>query len=517
MFRTIASKVSRDKDCSDRQFTLDIYNRVLEGALYDHLPWGFHNEKQSTGEYIPLRDRRPSVRYNLCRLVVDDSVSLLFSEGHFPTADCKDVKIKQSVADLIKETGLNEIMLEAATRGSVGSVAIHLRALKQGDGSHRIFFKSYRTTFLTPTFDPKAPDTLLKITETYKVKGSSLRQAGYTIEDKHLNSEFWFKREWDADNENWFNPWLVIADDANADLSRADVVDSGRSVNHGLGFVPWVWVKNLPGELKLVSVDGPNAMAGAGPQMQFSDHDGACTFAAAIDSMIEIDYQLSQSGRGLKYSMDPLLMLKEPAGAEDEFIKSPANALITGKDGDAKLLEIEGSAFQVVLEYVRALREMALEQIHGNRANSDKISAAQSGRAMELLNQALIWLADRLRVSYGEGALLSLLKMAIAAHRKYPLTVLGNKWPEMPADALISLTWPRWYQPTARDRQENATTLKSHKEAGHISRETAVKAIAPDYDIEDVAGELARIEADQKAEIALIPQGTNPGSVKTTI
>ena len=33
--------------------------------------------------------------------------------------------------------------------------------------------------------------------------------------------------------------------------------------------------------------------------------DGACTFRAAIETQIEIDYQLSQAGRGLKYSSDP--------------------------------------------------------------------------------------------------------------------------------------------------------------------------------------------------------------------
>ncbi len=45
----------------------------------------FMRREAQAGEYIPLRLRRPSVRYPLCRTVVEDSVSLLFSEGHFPT------------------------------------------------------------------------------------------------------------------------------------------------------------------------------------------------------------------------------------------------------------------------------------------------------------------------------------------------------------------------------------------------------------------------------------------------
>jgi hypothetical protein len=62
--------------------------------------------------------------------------------------------------------------------------------------------------------------------------------------------------------------------------------DDDRSMSHRLGFVPMVWIRNLPG--------------GRGV-------DGACTFRAAIETGIEIDYQLSQAGRGLKYSSDPTL------------------------------------------------------------------------------------------------------------------------------------------------------------------------------------------------------------------
>jgi hypothetical protein len=82
--------------------------------------------------------------------------------------------------------------------------------------------------------------------------------------------------------------------------------------------------------------------------------------------MIEIDYQLSQVGRGLKYSMDPLLLLKEPAAPQaGGFVKSAGNAMVVGKDGSGEMLEIGGEAFTVVMEYVRALRELGMESVHG--------------------------------------------------------------------------------------------------------------------------------------------------------
>lgn len=69
-----------------------------------------------------------------------------------------------------------------------------------------------------------------------------------------------------------------------------------------------------------------------------------------------------------------------------------ATALTLPMDGDAKLLEINGDASDAMLQQYRELRAIVLEQIHGNRAHADKISAAQSGRAMEMMCQSLVWL-----------------------------------------------------------------------------------------------------------------------------
>ncbi len=483
MFKTITSKIDRDQDYPDRQFVIDILTRVLDGSLYDHLPYDFHTEKNDAGEYIPLRDRRPSVKYALCKTVVDDSVSLLFSEGHFPTVDCEDETTRDTLADLVKETKLNEVMIEAALRGSVGSVAIFMRVL-----NGRVFFEAKNTQFLTPVWRDDAPDTLASITEQYKVKGKVLKASGYTVADDDLNADFWFQRMWDDQAETWYLPWKVRDDNAGA------VVDTAKTKKHGLGFVPAEWVKNLPG--------GNGA-------------DGACTFKEAIDTGIEIDYQLSQAGRGLKYSSDPTLLIKEPAVDEQgSIVKGGGNAIVVSAEGDAKMLEINGTAAQAVIEYVRMLRELALESIHGNRANADKVSAAQSGRAMELMNQALIWLADKLRISYGEGALLSLLRKIVLASAKYPLKVSGEEIDALSAKAKLSLRWPAWYAPTYADKQTQAETLTTLRTGGLLSRETAVKSLADGYDIEDPQDELRKIDADPPPPVVDTPklQKPNPDS-----
>ncbi|QMV32400.1 portal protein [Ralstonia phage Hyacinthe] len=468
-FKTIKATFKSDSDYPERTARLLALSRVLDGTLYDDLQHAFDDE-QSNGEYVPLKERRPSARTRICATVVSDSVSLLFSEGHFPAVECKDEATRDALTKITKETNLNAVMIDAATRGSVGSVAILLRVLRG-----RVFFAVLPTAYMTPEWEKEAPDTLKSVTERYKVRGSVLKASGYAIADGDLNSDFWFQRVWDGSAETWYLPQSL--DDVKEE--KPPVVDSARTTQHNLGFVPMVWVKNLPGG---------------------DDIDGAPTFPPeAIDLQIEADYLLSQGGRGLKYQSDPTLLIKEPALGEKgaPVVKGAANAIVTSNEGDAKLLEISGDAATAVMDWVRGLRDIALEGAGGNRSNPDKLSAAQSGRAMELMNQGLIWSADRLRISYGEGALLSILEMIVRASAKFPLKdKKGREIGALNQKEDISLRWPQWYAPTYADKQTQAMTLDVLRGAGLLSQETAVKSLASGYDIPDPADEIRKIDAE---------------------
>jgi hypothetical protein len=470
MFRRLAQKFPRDPDYPARVRTLAIMRAVLDGTIYDVLPYEFFEEYNDAGEYVPLRDRAPSVRSNLCRAVVEDSVALLFGERHFPTVVCEDEAARAALETLIRETTLNAVMMDGATRGSVGSVVFHMRILKG-----RLFFDVLDTAYLTPTWDPDAPDRLLRVTERYKVKGEDLAAQGYKIAPDALGEDHWFQREWDPEREIWYRP-QARGDD------RPPRVDAERTVRHGLGFVPMVWVRNLPGGDEI---------------------DGACTFRFGIEDTIAIDYQMSQAGRGLSYSSDPTFVVKEPAGDEGAFVRSASNALIVSKDGDAKVLEISGTASSAVIEYCRAVREMALEAMHGNRADPQRFSGAQSGRALEWMNQGLVSLADKLRISYGEGALLSLLKMAVRASQRYPVRI-GNQETTL-REFDVSLRWPPWYAPTWQDRQAQASAMNTLIDAGVLSTATGTALVGHTYDIPDVAAERARIAEEWATRPATTP------------
>lgn len=202
MFATLCGLIPPDRDYAERTNRLDILSRVLDGVLYDVLPFEFHEERGASGDYIPLRLRRPSVRYPMARIIVDDSLALVFSDGHFPTFDCPDLAVRTALAAVARDAGLNQAMQEAALRGSVGSVAVLLRVLKG-----RVFFAVLQTRYLTPLWDPEAPDQLASVVEKYKVPGSQLALLGYEIAEPQ--AQYWFMRRWDADAETWYDPWLV--------------------------------------------------------------------------------------------------------------------------------------------------------------------------------------------------------------------------------------------------------------------------------------------------------------------
>ncbi len=103
MFRTLAATIPADPDYPARTRRLDLLTRVLDGRLYDGLRYAFGDEKSEAGEYIPIRERRPSVRYGLARIVVSDALSLLFSGGHFPTVECADEGTREALQALVKD------------------------------------------------------------------------------------------------------------------------------------------------------------------------------------------------------------------------------------------------------------------------------------------------------------------------------------------------------------------------------------------------------------------------------
>lgn len=475
-----------DEDYPKRCFEMQMYRRVLKGELYDILPYPFcqrFKNSGGSGEPIPLSKRRPSVRYNLCAVVVDQTTSLLFGEGLFPVLTIKDDEsTKESLDEMIKELRLDLVMMDAAIKGSVGSIALFLKIIK-----NKVFVSSYCTEFLTPKYDPENPDELSLVTEKCKKKGSELIEMGYTGLDK--KETYWWMRQWDSMQEIYYIPWKP-SDEEKENFSTK--IDEKRTVSHKLGFVPIVWIINLLG-----NEDGI---------------DGLCTFKGGIDTNIELEYQLSQGGRGLKYSSEPLLLLKNPAlSMQGDVSLSEGNILEVDEKGDGKFVEINGKAIEGLLLFTDKLREIVLESTQGNRSSPDKVHIGQSGSAAKLFYLTLIWVAGKLRVTYGNGYL-QLIKMLIKCNQQMELKyeqsgeIITIPKGKLKTGLKIGLQWAKYFEATPGDRLQEAQSLSTLTGGEPLmTQETAIGSLAAEYDIVDIEKEKSDLQAlsDKKAKEAM--------------
>jgi hypothetical protein len=146
-----------------------------------------------------------------------------------------------------------------------------------------------------------------------------------------------------------------------------------------------------------------------------------------------------------------------------KVVKDPANAVdLQGKDSDAKLLETTGKGVETGREFIKAIREYALEVVGGMRSDSDHAGGGpQSGRALELLHQALVWLIERCRLAYGNRGYLPLMKLMLIGIKRGAIVIPGVDVANVDVNAPMHNVWPHWWKPRGQDLAQQASALQT--------------------------------------------------------
>ncbi len=467
-FKEVKRTIKYPQGLSQRYKDLDALERMLDGTLYDDLKYSFDEESDGADQYIPLRERRPSVQFSIPNIVVDQTAALLFSSEQFPAlhitvdgdAEGEIAKaLEDELQKVIAACGLDTVMLDVYRAGNVGSCAVVIRSLDD----NLPYIEVVPGKDCKPVFEKRNPRKLQSLQQVYPVLGADLIDDGYT--DIDPDGDYFRRIDFDAHAETHYYP-LKAEDFALLNKPRTDGKPpikwkEEQSYPHRFGQINVVWVKNL---------SGGNAV------------DGPCTYSMITDTQVEIDYLLSQAGRGLKYSADPMLAINrgelssagggiKPLGDEmgDMFaqsdtegqpIKSPNNYVVLGLKGDAKLLEITGAGLSQMLEHVRRLREYAMETIGGIKSDSENTKGAQSGRALEILNNNLLLLVKRQRIAYGNYALLPLLKLICVGINRGEF-IIPEVSADIPLDVPIALVWPKDRKPDGNELNNFAQAYQS--------------------------------------------------------
>lgn len=432
MFARISEKIPYPdwvkRDSRWKRF--DIYDRLLNGTFYDHIKWSFYDEADPARplELIKIEDRRPSAQFRLPRMVGRWCSRKLFAGRHAPRVRHPDKEIKKAINGLIKKIRLYEHMQNIVVKGSVGSVAATFRCSENRDNAEITIWPA---KYCTPQFDSMGELQILRI--NYITSGADIIDQNIAG-DYDPKESYWMVRDIFPDLEVTYVP--VKKDDWNPVDGFKEGISfielENETYTHELGFVPAHWFKNLSGG------DGI---------------DGACTWEDAIPNSIEIDYQLSQCGRGVRYNGAPQLVIKGELlteGPNDPITRGPQVALFLAGDrkdaegnteggADAKLLEMSGRGTESAMKYIEMLRNLALECIAMSRKDPEKAKGPMSGRAMEYMDDDSHDMVMELRTSYGEHGVLPLLRKIMKAME-----------PEFDSSA-VSLQWPRLFQPTTAD------------------------------------------------------------------
>jgi hypothetical protein len=451
VYEKISSKIARQKWCArdPRYVRLDNYDRLIDGTFYQHLQYAFYDETTHGGEPVPIDERRPSAQFRLCRWVARWSIRKLFAGRHAPKIVHPDPKTARTVRTLARSCRLIQTMAQAAFLGSVGSVGITFRV----DEDQRVSLAVWRSRFLEPKFDKNGELASLRL--QYQASGSALAAIGaplrrdrntppHTPTPEDLQSVWWFIRDYLPDKEVTYLP--VRGEDWNPVDGFTRSEDQNRELEpwpeevypHRLGFVPAVWVVNLLG--------------GEPP-------DGCATFEDAIPNAIDLDFTLSQLGRGVRYNAAPQLTVigeirnaQVVRGPMSYLHLEPAHKTEDGETlgaGSATLLEMNGSAIVAGIQLLEFERNLALESIAASRKDPEKMRGMLSARAMEFLEEDSTDLVGELRTQYGE-AILSLLRKITRATGSISES----------AAAKLKLQWPRLFMPTPAEMAQLIPALR---------------------------------------------------------
>lgn len=454
-FRELMEGMKIPDGAGDRYRKLEALGRMLTGELYEDLPFDFSTEKGHDGKYLPLRKRRPSVDFNLAYEITQDTLAELFGDEQFPAVQLvrKGEQLgeqAQILSDLIDAVELQQTICDVYEEGVVGGVGVVVR--RSDDGLP--FYEILPAKWCEPVYRSAVSTQLAALVVTYPITPEEAEDKfpGITKEKQNEGATlFWYRYVVGPAEEVEYRPlpahlFKRLGEVDEATKAKIEFAEHKRTEHGFKSRTPAIYAKNLGGKQR--EIDGP------------------ALWWPIRNMCVEIDYTLSQAGRGLRYCADPMLFLRKgdldnsdvPAGyestaaggmaeqvdADGSAVRGASQILVgRGKDADAKVLEISAQGITEEREFVRDLREYALEVLGGMKARAEHLKSAPSGAAIDKGLKPLRRLVRRQRRPYGNRALLELLDLTI-----YGIEIGALDAPDdvdvksIPYDAKRILEWP---------------------------------------------------------------------------
>ena len=430
------------------------YNRQHD----DKVPW-FDAEAYKE-EHIEINRRKPLVVYPLAKIHCSRIAAKLFGEGIFPELKVEDNdKLQGLIDDIVKKLKFRSKVLQA----SKPILALGSGFLRIKNFNGYISFEEYSSNICYPMFDDDMELVIVRIQYVYDDE---------EIIDPETEKPLkrWYKLVLTRDDE-------ILFDNPPYDEGAEPEFKVVQEAHHGLGVVQGEWIKTTYGRHKF---------------------DGESLVEDILDLGDCISYNITQSDRASSYGTDPQLTIKGLDGDElEELVKSKEKAWALGREGEAQFIELGGNGVVTAGEVEKRLQQKAQEVTRAIQHDPEKIiGSAQSAKAMEVLNGPLVEVVKELRPAFGD-AIVGLMKKIITI-----ITKMGSNQFEVPMLAGvvgeqldITLNWGDIFPRTTEDLQQEASLWTQLTSSQIVSKETALKKLAPLLGIDNVEEELKKIAA----------------------
>lgn len=476
------------------------------------LPSGF-TQNVAAGDSGSILSRRPTSPLRLCPMVVDRFTGLLFSKERTPKVQVEgNADGEDFLQATFKRARFWRTMYLARTYGgSMGSVLVTVQ-LRGGEEKGRFSYTGH---------NPKTIQDVVWDDPDLRIPAGVLIQ--YIFEQEHevidpktgmpsgeVRTVPWlYRRIIDQEADVTFVPQPILG----KELPRLEI-NPHLTYKHQLGRFPGAWVQNLPSDDAL---------------------DGIPDCEGAYQAFDTIDRQVAQSNKALLQNQDPTLILGRDKNLDRMGVpikKGSENALNVGQGGTAQYLEISGSGVSAASEFVKLLRQAAMDKCQAVLVDPTQVSgAAQSAKAIEYIYAPMLEKAGRLREQYGE-AIEQLADITLAFARRWsdPLQYEGNvrkalfdlppkvvEDDQLPDDpdpkrgqvirlvphtpgkgGVVTVTWGPYFQETPQDTQQLVSIWSMAYTSGGVDEETYVRAVARILKIEDVDAVLKRVREEKE-------------------
>lgn len=359
-------------------------NVIMPGAPYTNAN---RAPMAQNPNFIPFYARRPMAPVRLLRTIVRRYTALVFGNGRFPKIRVVgDPKSQDFTEALAKAEKLSGVMKNGRMRGgSCGTVGFSWRFY---EGKPRVTDHDACNIYVHDWADREQliPSHVSEFTQA--VKGVLNPKTGMREAVR-----YWYRRDWTPIADVVFLPVQVTTKEP------MWIVNEAETFVHDDEFCHFVWTRNLP------SAE--------------NDIDGDADYSHSEEQSNSLDLVNSTIVRGGVKNLDPTLVLKLKAQQFNMGIrKGSDNALVVGDAGDARYLELAGSAMQAGLNLVQTQRKQILEATECVIPDADELtSAGMSSVAIQELFAPMTATADLMRESYGD-AIERLLEQQITSWRR---------------------------------------------------------------------------------------------------